>query len=517
MTGRKLALLLICVLSAACRKDGLETVSEPIRHVFLEASSLTVPPGGSAEFAFRPDGALPGEFSLRLRDGGAPEEFFLCGVSESGEPGRVLARISDAGTCAAYSREVCIVYGGAVSDYICVNCGKPSFPASVDTGLPVVFIDTDSGRTVYSKTVEIESVIKIQGAGGYEDLGPCSCRLSGRGNISWKWDKKPYRIEFRDRVPVLGMPAHGQWVLLANYPDRTMMRNLVAMKVSSLTSLAWTPRCVPVELVLNGRHLGNYLLAEQVAVAPERVDVSAQGGFLLESDFHFDNELQWMDAHGFSRRLFGIPFAVKFPSAADIEEDQAEYIKQYVSDAAGAIYSDGFADASEGYARWIDVDSFVDYWLVYEVMGNPELGNPGSVFFHKDAGGKLAAGPCWDFDWCLTRTWTSIEERVGIVNSGAIWYARLFKDPAFARRVRERFMELLPQLQTVPAYIDECGALLAASAELNFALWNPADDRWQNNGLLINGDENLDFADAVSRLRSVFEERLQICFDKLPE
>ena len=502
----------MCLLAVSCRRDSIEVVPEPIGRVSLTASSVELTPGGSAGIEFRVEGAEPGEVALRLRGGGSPEEFSLGGVDKGSGSGVYIANISDSGVSADYSREVCIVAGGSASDFICVNCGRLQFAPAVETGLPVVYVDT-GGRPVEVKGVDYQAVIGIKGTDGYDDLSPCSCYLSGRGNTSWRWDKKPYRVEFRDRVPVLGMPAHGRWVLLAGYPDRTLMRNLVAMRVSSLTSLDWTPRCVPVELVLNGSHVGSYLMAEQVDVDPARVDVDPDGGFLLELDFYFDNEVQWMDGHGFSRRLFGIPFAVKYPRG--IGQEQLGRIKKYVSDAAGAIYSDGFADPQAGYERWIDVDSFVDYWLVFEVLGNPELGNPASVFFHKDAGGTLVAGPCWDFDCCLRRGGTSLQEWAGIVNRYAIWYARLFRDEAFARRVRERFMELLPQLETVPSYIDECGQLLTASAELNFAMWDPSDDRWQNNGLPINGDEHLDFAEAVEQLRDVYLRRLELLKDNL--
>lgn len=505
----------MCLSVVACRRDRIDVVPEPVGHVTLAASAVELLAGGSAEIEFRVEGAEPGDVSLRLRDGGVPQEFSLTGVRVGVSPGVFFASISDSGGSAAYSREVCVVAGGAASDYICVNCGSSGFPSAVDTGLPVVFVDTDAGRLPELKGMAVDAVVKIRGTEEYGDLSAHSCCLKGRGNTSWKWDKKPYRMEFRDRVPVLGMPGGRRWVLLAGFPDRTMMRNMVAMKVSSLTSLAWAPRCVPVELVLNGRHVGNYLLAEQVDVDPNRVDVAADGGYLLELDFHFDNEWQWMDPHGLSRYSVGIPFAVRYPGPDDLSEEAFVSVRQYVTDAADTIYSDGFADPVSGYAKWIDVDSFVDYWLVYEVMGNPELSNPGSVFMHKEAGGKLVAGPCWDFDCCLRQLGTSVQEFAGILNRYGIWYLRLFRDPLFEQRVRERFMELLPALEAVPDYIDECGRRLAASAELNFAMWNPADDRWEYYGMLINGDENHCFADAVAQLRELFVRRLEMLKENL--
>ena len=402
---------------------------------------------------------------------------------------------------------------------VTVSCRKDDVPsgpdALPDTGLPVVCIDTEGGRAVESKAINYPASVKIIGAGVYDGLETAGCTVRGRGNTSWSWPKKPYRLDFPDRVPLLGMPAGRHWVLLANFPDRTLMRNLVAMKVASLTSLAWTPRCVPVELVMNGRHAGSYLLIEKVEVDAERVDVSQDGGYLLESDFRFDNEVQWIDHHGISRLVTGIPFAIKYPSPDDLTRAQEEFVRQYVADAASALWSDGFEDPETGYAAWIDVDSFIDYWLVFEIMGNPELSNPCSVFYHMAAGGKLAAGPCWDFDICLRSLGTSVQEWTGFVNRYAVWYARLFKDPAFADRVRERFLELLPKLLEVADYIDGCHQLLAASAELNFAMWNPASDRWMNFGLPINGDESLSFDEAVTRLREVYLRRLEMLKNNL--
>ena len=508
------ALLLVLCL-ASCRKDRIDSVPGTFEPVTLLSSSVSIPSGGSAGIAFRCGGYTPSStVQLRTRDGDEPRSFRLSGVREGTSSGTFVADVADSGTAAAYSVEACLVVDGVCSPFICINCGEPEFPPAPETGLPVIYIDTGGGRPVDSKSIERQAVLKVRGAGGYGSQAPRSCSIRGRGNTSWNWPKKPYRIEFRDRVPMLGMPAHGHWVLLAGFPDRTMMRNLVAAKVSSLTSLDWTPRCVPVELVLNGTHLGNYLLSEQVEADENRVDVSPDG-FLLELDFHYDAPLRWIDPHGTSLLVTGIPFAIRYPSPEHIGPGEEKSIKQYVADAAEALYSESFADTETGYARWLDVDSFVDYWLVFAVTGNPELANPGSVFFHKKASGKLAAGPCWDFDWCLTDYGTSVQEWTGLLDRNAIWYARLFRDPAFACKVRGRFLELKPSLEAVADCIDGWKTLLEASAELNFAMWDPAQDRWQNKGLLINGDENLPYDEAAARLRRVYLDRLQLLEEKL--
>lgn len=516
-TGRRLILpLVLCLLLVACRKDDIVEVPEARGRVFLEASSVSLERGGTAGIVFRCDVYSPGSnVSLRLHDGGAPKDFSLAGVSEGKVPGSCVAFISDNGVTAAYSKEVSVVVDREQSDYICVNCGATEYPSAVDTGLPVLYIDTENGRAVESRSTDYRAVLKARGGLGKPGTSPVSCTIRGRGNTSWSWPKKPYRIDIRDRVPLLGMPASGHWVLITNYQDRTLMRNIFSMKVAALTSLAWTPRCVPVELVMNGEHLGNYLLMEKVEADRDRVDISGDDCFLLESDFRYDGDVQWTDPHGLSRVLFGVPFAVKFPLPEDLAPEREARIKQYVKDAADALYSKGYDDPETGYAKWLDVDSFVDYWLVFEILGNPELVNPSSVYFHKDTGGKLTAGPCWDFDCCLRSVGTTVQEWTGLLNRYSIWYARLFQDTAFAEKVRRRYLELLPSLREAVVYIDEYRQMLAASAELNFSMWDPGTDRWVNQGILINGDENMSFDDAVTQLRELYLRRLEMLENNL--
>ena len=530
---RLMAAALLLTVVAACGGDRIEVTEGQLarlRSVTLEAATVILPQEGADRMPFRVrdedfefdfDVSSPGcQVRLRCSDGSEPTLFRLLSVEKTSEPGLYNAVIADNGIDPDYAERVCIMlilHGGSGVDsyvptgYFDVRSEGAGYGIIVKTGLPVLYLDTDGGKKINSKTTFVPGSLRVKGYGSYSSQGNMRCSVRGRGNTTWTWAKKPYLVKFDEKQSMLGMPAHKRWVLLANFMDRTLMRNLVSMKVASLTSLAWTPKCVPVELVLNGEHKGSYLLIEQVRVSPQRVNISKQDGYLLELDFHYDNEVQWMDKHGSCwGRSGGIPFSVKYPDPDSITTAQKNYIKDYVYNAAEALYGPDFTDPDKGYAAWIDVDSFVDYWIVYEVMGNHELSNPGSVFFHKDGQGKLVAGPCWDFDWGVLSYNTSPVARTWFVNRGAIWYARLFEDPAFCKKVRDRFQELLPELQKIPAYIDECEKLLAASAELNFAMWDPSQDKWQNGGKIINGDENMTFADAVARLRNIYEERLEV-------
>ena len=514
--------LLLPLLAVSC----MEAPKAVLHSVTVEESVVKLPVGGSAEVRFRVNEAdysfdLVKDVVLYAGKGPflASKDFYLESVLEDAEPGCYRAVIADRSVSDDYDEEVCLGVRGADGTMrlsALFHCegefGGPLGPVK-KTGLPVLYVNTQYGAAIRSKEDYVKMTLTLEEDGVPADT--LSGNIRGRGNTTWYWSKKPYALKMDAKASFFGFPAHKRWVLLANLMDRTLMRNMVAMKVSSLTSLDWTPHCRPVELVLNGSHQGTYLLIEQVKVDKKRVNVG-DDGFLFESDFHYDNEIQWMDPHGRSVEFSsGIPFGIKHPDSDEITPDQVQAGKDLIYRTAEAIYGPDFRDPEKGYASVIDVDSFIDYWIVFEVMGNHELGNPGSVYYHWKPGGKLTAGPCWDFDWgVLSYQYNPIAQR-GLVNGKACWYARLFEDPAFKAKVKARYLQLLPQLQTVPAYIDELEKQLAASAKLNFQMWNPAEDAWTNGGRIINGDENIPFADAVARLRSIYEERLTVIRDNL--
>lgn len=535
------AFLLLALAACGKREEEMPpTVPDPVlRSVSVSVSEVVVPTNGSVQVPFVVEEAayVPVDVRLMLSGGQTTEAFSLTNVVPDAQEGHYLATIQDKGTVEVYNIPVCIAImqrdpstGNEVlfsSTYFTVSSAVQQKRLKVETGLPVVYVDTEGKQNITSKTEYLSAEMYIKGTEALPGLQEAiSCSIRGRGNTTWEWPKKPYLIKLDEKTSLLGLPKHKRWVLLANFMDRTMMRNLVSMHVASLTSLAWTPRCVPVELVLNGKHKGSYLLIEQVRVDKNRVAITEMsrndndgeavtGGYLLELDFHYDNEFQWINPHGRANQVgSGIPFAVKSPDPEDITEAQKTYIKNYIAQVADVLYGNNFAHPEEGYAQYLDVDSFIDYWLVFEVMCNHELGNPGSVYFHKNRGGKLTAGPCWDFDWGVLSFNTS-NGRNELVNGKAIWYERLFQDPVFKKKVQARFLELLPKLEAIPDYMDACEEQLTESASLNFAMWNPADDRSMNGGRIINGDENLSFHEAVQRLKDNYKTHLRVMQEKL--
>ena len=535
--------------AAACHEEQPAPEPEPrLKSVSVTETSLVLPAEGSVEIAFRvedPDYVFNYavddsrcQVQLMGKDGKVPAEFRISRITPGAEAGLYTAVLTDLGVSTDYEKEVRLLVANSnylssvsfmPSAYFKVRSEDFGVVPKLNTGLPIVYVDTQNGWAINSKETFVPAALRIEGTEEYEGLEDVTCEIRGRGNTTWEWPKKPYLVKMEKKQGVLGMPKHKRWVLLANFMDRTLMRNLVSMKVASLTRLDWTPRCVPVELVLNGVHKGSYLLIEQVRVDKNRVNITEMeptdndgeavtGGYLLELDFHYDNEVQWGDPHGGCvqwGRNGGIPFGVKYPDEDDLTSQQLTYIKNYVYETAEVLYGDNFTDPENGYAKYIDVDSFIDYWIVFEVMGNHELGNPGSVYMHKDRGGKLVAGPCWDFDWGVLSYRTSPRAEYDLLNDEAIWYAQLFQDPAFRAKVKARFQELLPELKKIPDYMDECEKLLTESAKLNFAMWNPAEDASMNDGHIINGDERMTFHDAIARLKDNYRTRLDVMSGKL--
>ncbi len=523
--SRLFTTVLLLLAAFSCGKEKTEPVAV-FRSITPVQTSVTIEDGGEATVEFIVDepgysfnSSVAGSgcaVSLRLQDGSEPAEFKMTGISATGTEGTYSVNIRDLEVCDGYEQSVRFAMslpGGTTvysKAFTVLNESSGGGEGGLDTGLPVVYIDTKDGKAVTSKEDYLEATFRIDGAGGLEGLDEVPCSVKGHGNTTWTWPKKPYLIKFDKKQSVFGLPKHKRWLLLANFMDRTLMRNLIAYKIGSMTSLDWTPHCQSVELVMNGRHAGNYLLIEQVRADSKRVP--CEDGFLLECDFHYDNEIQWIQAPGKCNQFQdGIPFGVKYPDYDDgLTEAKLKEIKEYVRTVSEAVYDDDFKDGSKGYTAYLDVNSFIDYWIVFELMINHELCNPGSVFMHKSAGGKLQAGPLWDFDWGVLSYNVSPKAKTGLVNRNSIWYARLFEDPAFREAVKARWNELLPQLKTIPAYIDEMENTLQASAELNFRMWNPAEDASQNGGMIINGDEKLTFNAAVARIRKIYEEQLDI-------
>lgn len=381
-----------------------------------------------------------------------------------------------------------------------------------------------------------------------------------RGNVSRQMPKKPFAVKLDKKSGVLGMAPHKRWVLLANWSDRTLMRNAVAYDIAEIfrttfpnDGIAWSPSGQFVELVYNGVHVGNYFLCEQVKIDSGRLDISdpydkddaysgnpADYGYLLESDDAYDETVK------FITKTY-IPFM--FKDDADAGGNMLAYAKNLVNGIDDDLYAGNWDEAFET----MDLTSFVDFLLIQELMMNGELAYPKSVYTYIN-GGKLYAGPLWDFDWQTIPNISVIESNYDNVytNNGGkasynftytksmlatatfnrrsseptsvndddksfMWYPMLVKNADFKSMAAERW-DAVKGL--ISAYADSQIPLMAAkikkSEAENWSMWklesgsSAARSRYNtyNIGGGFKGDEAMTFDNAVSTLSDNLNKRI---------
>ena len=352
--------------------------------------------------------------------------------------------------------------------------------------IPVVYINTKDSAPIVSKEDWLkETEIYVTNAGEesrlYEDA-----QIRGRGNSTWECPKKPYAIKLDSKETVLGMPKHKRWVLLANYFDKSCLRNSIAFEIARRSSgLDWTPRGYHVDVVLNGVMLGNYYLCEQIKIDENRVNINE--GYLLELDKHFD------EINKFYSPIRNMPFMVKEPDEEDLTADQFTFIQNHVGEIENALY--GEETTTEGYLQYLDLDSFIDYWLVYELTSTGEPTHPKSVYMYLSDDGKMYAGPVWDFDYFTYQPYYNTM----LINSRAVWNDRIIHDPNNAATILERWNRAREGYQDIENEIIRQYELIKESAEYNAQIWSPLTRE-------PNKEENMSVEEIVTKMLGFYRE-----------
>lgn len=387
-----------------------------------------------------------------------------------------------------------------IADVDSITFVAPTMQTAEDTGLPRVYITTPGGVGINSKDVYVEDgTLSIFDKNGELELNILS-DFKGRGNSTWMMPKKPYAIKLSSKAEVMGMPKHKRWVLLANWVDRTLLRNDIAFEIAKkCPALPWTPRGEFVELYLNGKHRGNYYLCEHIKIDKNRVNIDEideetpetdlSGGYLLEFDTYSDAEINY-----FYTKHKNLPVTIKEPDEEVItswEHPAYTYIQNFVNSVEDALEKGNYSEIES----LIDVKSYAEWWLLYNLVGNLEPAHPKSCYMYKKRNGKLYAGPAWDFD-CAT----FIPGRKGALITQALWYGYLFKHDSFKSLVKERWLALKPEFEKVLTYIDEKAEYIRESNEINLEMWPVTQN--------VNEDIDLSYDDAVNRMKEAYRERI---------
>lgn len=374
------------------------------------------------------------------------------------------------------------------------------------SNLPIIFIDTD-GK-------EIEDAVRIPAYMGiiFNDQGnrnhvtdtfnnyDGNIAIETRGSMAQSFPKKSYRFETQDSLgndenaSLLGMPSENDWILYAPFIDLSMIRNVLAYGISNDIG-RYASRTHFCELILNDEYQGVYVLMEKIKRDNDRVDIartdendiagdSLTGGYIIKLDKKSGENVGWWISE------FGTEFQYDYPKPDRIVIEQKEYIKNFMDDFESVVQSNKFTDPNSGYSSYIDIGSFVDHFILNELFRNIDAYRI-SAFLHKHCdsdGGKLNAGPVWDFnlsagmaffsaDAGVTEGWVVDYNKDHPFDSWLVpfWWEKIAHESNFQAQASQRWFELrqsILDIDELMTRIDCLFLMLNESRVRNWLKWN---------------------------------------------
>lgn len=394
------------------------------------------------------------------------------------------------------------------------------------TDLPTVIINTLNAEEPYDKEHDITCNIIILDGNTYNTGAPGTVRE--RGNSSRTHPKKPWRIKFDKKQNVLDAPAKAKkWTLINNHSDKTLMRNIVAFEISRRMQLGFTPYCQPVDVVLNGEFKGCYQLCDQVEVNPGRIpvtemDTSDTEGEALTGGYHFEIDAyayQEPEGEWFESTKHKIPVTIKSPDDGGTPE-QFDYIRNYFSEMEERALSNSriYPDPVKGYRPMLDLDMYLRYFIVEEIIGNADA--VWSMHMYKERGDSLIkAGPVWDSELAFDndhRVYPTNElgelcttsGRGPIANNFLTLHKRIFTQDKKAVERRNHLYSVARNEndlsgESLCEYVDRVARQLKPSADLNFKRWKVLGEY-----IFTNPRAEQSFEEAVDNLKTYLRDRI---------
>lgn len=375
--------------------------------------------------------------------------------------------------------------------------------------LPQIEVNTNGGTIVDEPKISADITISEADVVTYDgNIG-----IEFRGATSQTFPKKSYGLETWDEnnedinVSLLGFPEEEDWILYGPYSDKSLMRNILIYDLSRDIDM-YASRSKFVELTINNEYQGVYVFMEKLKRDSQRIDINKlnddensgeelTGGYILKIDKTAGSNLgegyndlnSFTSPHAPPNASVGqeINFLYEEPDAEDITTEQKDYISSYVADFENALASSDFMDPVLGYKAYIDVPSFIDFFLLNEISNNVD-GYRLSTFMHKDKNEKLKMGPIWDFnlafgnaDYCgggNTNVWAyKFNERCsGDFWLIPFWWDKLLQDPAFVAELKARWnvlrggafseTSILAKISSYKDTLEKAGAI-----DTNFDTW----------------------------------------------
>lgn len=372
------------------------------------------------------------------------------------------------------------------------NSGRPEYYTVFvsSTDMPVVYIVTDGLKSVTSKESYLENtsirVFNDKNANFYSKV-----KIKGRGNSSWEQPKKPYTVKLDKKENFLGFRKHKTFAFVANYTDKSLLRNQISYQLGRdvLTNMSWNPSTRNVHLFLNGKYDGVYMATESVKINENRVNIpniedckdlkdAGKYGFIIEVNAFYDENFNFTTP-------VGVKLSLKDPDGRDISQEIKNYIKKLVISCETALYSSDFANpfSNNYFYKFIDADSFIDWWIGNELAKNLDSNFCKSCYLYYDPSDKkLHMTPLWDFDAAYGNENILIEPKQtwGWWISKNLWFQRMFMDPIFLNKIKQRWISKYPEIQNWANQIKPNASVLEADANRNFTRWPGLGVGYQN-------------------------------------
>lgn len=410
-------------------------------------------------------------------------------------------------------------------------------------GVMKIELTTADKRGIDTKDVWKKASLSVshfdEATGEYVQDESYDCEYKGRGNSTWQYNKKPFNVRFDEKVPLLGMASGKHFCFIANWLDRTALRNYLTYSIANMftalnysddgeylnTGFMWSPDADYAEVYINGKYAGLYLVTESLRLAENRLELVEQNAegtipinergllFEMSTDGRSFETVKYLDRIHNSKGF--IPYNVKDPDyLQDLTADEQKYVQDYIASVEDIIFAPKSDEAWDKICETIDITSFADFWLVQAIAANGEPEHPKSIFMYKnndssdfdapraDANnGKLYAGPVWDFDW---DTYTFAHSGKDFPTD-TFYYDALFQYEEFRDKVRERFALIKEQLT------DDARDLIKTTADrISQSVAN--DDKlyaWRTrSGRQVNSDSLFAFSTSVYRLQSYLKLRV---------
>ncbi len=357
-----------------------------------------------------------------------------------------------------------------------------------------------------------------------------------RGSSSQLFDKKSYGFETWDEenedmdYPLLGFPEEEDWIFYGPYSDKTLIRNKLIYDLSNQIG-RYASRTKFCELTINNQYMGVYVFMEKLKRDKNRIaikklenddldSINISGGYIIKIDKSDDEngEQVYNDFNAFISNYKpnyatyqSIWFNYEYPKPKDIHNEQKQYINSYFDNFEKALSGINFKDSLSGYRKYIDVGSFIDFFILNELSNNLD-GYRLSTYLHKNRNEKLKIGPIWDFNLSFGNgnycngdkydTWTYKFNETCSDDFWLIpfWWEKLLEDPYFVNKLKERWNELRKKelsdeniFQMIQNYIsilkNESGAVYR-----NYSKWNVIGKYlWPNNYVGNSYESEIDY------------------------